>query len=196
MNDANATQETGAEPRILFSSNYGGFPGFIWFAVIPFLLVFSAALFVDAVRFDGRFLLTSVRISPDLAAFVICPCIWVLCGLIVSLEIYRRLHPQFILVSTCGVQLPKGRFTAEKIDIAWDDLHAILEATSFKGWQVYEFHFEDVRSGSRARISSALFRRYREFAEFATILGEQMGREWPIRGARSKVHQSSRSKNA
>jgi hypothetical protein len=185
-NPEDSGAESAAEPRILFSSAYGGFPRFVWFAVIPLLLLFSAAVFIDAVWFDGQFLLQNARMSPNLASYVICPAIWGVCGLIMLLEIYRHLHPQFILVSTWGLRVPKGRFTSENIAIAWDDLNAMLEGTNFKGMQVYEFHFEDVRSGARARVTSALFRRYAEFATFATILGEQMGREWPIKGVAAR----------
>lgn len=196
MNDADVPSAPVDEPRILFSSAYGGFPRFIWFAVLPFLLLASVALFVDGLWLAGRFFVDFIPAPPSVVTFVVCPLLWTLCGLIGGLEIYRLRNPQFILVSTWGVRLPKGRFTADNLAIAWDDLHATLEATNFKGWQVYEFHFEDVRNGERATVSSMLFRRYADFKNFASVLGEQMRRDWPIKGVRLGTDRGKKSVSA
>lgn len=193
MDDATETTDSINGAQILFSSTYGGFPRFIWFACVPFMLLISGALFADAVWFDGRFMLESIQVPPRFVGYVVCPVIWCLCGMLVVLEVYRQRNPQFVLVSTWGVRLPKGRFTAENMAIAWDDLFVRLEATNLKGWRVYEFHFEDVGSGESARISSLLFRRNAEFETFATVLGEQIGREWPITRRLPSVNHAARS---
>lgn len=182
MNDPAEILRTADQPQILFSSTYGGFPRFIWFALIPLMLLASAVLFVNAVWFPDGVLFDTAPVSPSIAAYVICPLIWILCALFAALEVYRLRNPQFVLVSTWGVRLPKGRFTSENIAIAWDDLNASLKAERFKGFSVYEIFCEDMRNGASARVTSALFRSFDDFATFARIMGEQIGRDWSIKG--------------
>lgn len=118
MNVADGNAGAAGEPRILFSSTYGGFPRLIWYFVVPFQLIVSAAFFIDAALFDGRFLLQNMRMPSSLVVFAICPVIWLLCELIVALEVYRHFNSQFILISNWGRRLPKVRFTSENISIA------------------------------------------------------------------------------
>jgi hypothetical protein len=169
-------------PQVIFSSAYGGLPRFILYGVIPFLLLVSAVFMVRAVWFNEGLLLKSIRVSPGVVAFVICPVIWSLCGLLAALEVYRYRNPQFVLASTWGVRLPKGRFTAETVSIAWDDLQASLEGSNLKGWHVYELHCSHLQTGESARVTSALFRDFDDFATFSNILAEHMGQDWTIKG--------------
>lgn len=182
MGGDNAGSRPVRSERVIFSSKYGGFPRFIWYAAFPFLLLVSAALFIRAVWFDGGLLIKSVSVSPWAVAHIVCPLMWTLCGLIGALEFYRHRRPQFVLVSSWGVRLPKGRFTSETIAIAWDDLQATLETTNLKGWHVSEITCTDLRSDASTRVSSALFWNFDDFATFALILAQHMGQDWSFPG--------------
>jgi hypothetical protein len=165
-------------PTVVFSSAYGGLPRFFWYGVVPFLLLVSAVLFIRAVWFDEGLPLASFRVPPGAVIFAICPLIWLLIGI----EVYHRRNPQFILVTSWGVKLPKGRFTTETISIAWEDLQATLEGGTIKGWDVYEIICTDLRNGASARVTSALFRDFDEFATFTLIMADHMGQDWRIKG--------------
>lgn len=182
MGGDNAGSTAALSENIDFSSKYGGFPRFIWYAVVPFLLFVSAVFFIRAVWFEEGLLFKSFHLSPWAVAHIVCPLMWTLCGLFGALEFYRSRHPQFILVSSWGVKLPKGRFTSETVSIAWDDLQATLETTSLKGWHVSEITCNDLRSDASVRISSALFRSFDDFATFALMLAQHMGQDWSFPG--------------
>jgi len=183
MNDRQDTLGSAGPENVVFSSSYGVFPRFFWCAVFPVLLFGSAVLFVRAVWFNEGIPLASIRVPPSVVAVVVCPMMWILCGLLIGLQIYRHRNPQFILVTSRGVTLPKGSFTAETISIAWDDLQAMMKGSNLIGWHVYEITCTDLESWASARISSALFRDFDDFATFSRILNEHMGQDWPIRGS-------------
>lgn len=182
MNEADDKSVDDDEQSVIFSSTYGGLPRFFWYFVIPFLLLVSAVFFIRAMWFGEGFLLRSIRVPPGVIAFAICPVLWGLCVLLVAIEIYHHRNPQFILVTNWGVKLPKARFTAETISIAWDDLQATLETRNLKGWHVSEIVCTDLRNDASARVSSALFRDFDDFATFALILARHMGQDWSFKG--------------
>lgn len=181
MSDAEG-QHTHGEDEVIFSSTYGGFPRFFWYFVIPFLLVVSAFLFVRAVWFGEGILFRNIRVPPNWIAFAVCPGIWSLCLLLVVLAIYRRWNPQRVLVTTRGVELPKGRFTSETVSIKWGNLEADVEARNLSGWRVYEVICTDLSNETVVRVTSMLFPALDDFATFLLILGEHMGQDWKIKG--------------
>jgi hypothetical protein len=75
-----------------------------------------------------------------------------------------------------------ARFTEETIAINWDDLQATLKTANLFGWHVYEMTCTDLKSHESARISSALFRDFNDFATFSQILSQHMGQDWTIKG--------------
>lgn len=181
MNDAEG-QHVHAKDEVLFSSAYGGFPRFFWYFVIPFLLVASTFCFVRAVWFGEGILFRNIRVPPNWIAYAICPGIWGVCLLLVALAIYRRWNPQRVLVTTWGVEVPKGRFTTGTVSIQWEDLEADVEARNLSGWHVYEFIFTDLSNDAEVRVTSMLFPTLDEFATFMLIMGERLGQDWKIKG--------------
>ncbi len=97
--------------EVLFQSSYGDVPKVLLYRVMPFLLLASGVIW-----FNYGIIMRSV----------VCPGIWLLCGLALARHIYSRLHPQRIVITTDGLLLPKGRFTTEEVHIRWDDLTATL----------------------------------------------------------------------
>lgn len=178
----NNNENVNGEQEVIFSSSYGGLPRFFWYFVIPFLLLVSTVLFVRAVWFDEGILFRNIRVPPNLIAFAVCPFFLALCGLLVAIEIYRTWQPQFIVVTTWGVRLPKGRFTSESVSISWEDLEAKIDARNLMGWHVYEFTCTDLRSEASLRVNSMLFRDFEDFATFMLIMGDHMGQDWKIKG--------------
>ena len=166
---------------VLFQSAYGGIPKFVLYRVIPFMLLATVFLFAIADSFKGRFALKGVQLSPERVRFVLCPAILLMCAVIIGLEVYRRFHPQRIVITEDGSLLPKGRFTAEIIDIRWNDLKATIVS---KGsiYEIYEVTCLDGLHGTKTRITSALFPDFDDFATFALIVGKQMGEDWSIKG--------------
>jgi hypothetical protein len=160
---------------------------------VPLLLLASGMLFVRAVWFGEGVSLASFRVPPGVAAYGVCPAIWGLCGLFAGLEAFRRRNPQEVLVTSVGVKLPRGRFTADTIAIGWDDLEATLTTANLLGWHVYEITCTDLGSGKSVRISSALFRKLEDFAAFLKIMAKHMGQEWSVAGFWSRTYRGRNS---
>lgn len=170
------------EDEVLFESAYGGFPKLLLYGAVPFLICVGAALFVCAVWFPNGQVMKSMIFSPDIAKNVVCPGIWSLCALLFLLNLYRNFHPQRIVITNAGLVLPKGRFTAEEVEIAWDDLSATLFTSRVEMHDMYEVTCVDNQSGTKVRIASMLFREFDDFASFARIVGRRVGEDWSIKG--------------
>jgi hypothetical protein len=87
------------------------------------------------------------------------------------MHIYRRFHPQRIIITTYGLLLPKGRFTNEEVHIRWDDLTATLFTSSL----ICEVTCVDCQRETKVRIASTLFQDFDDFASFANIVGKHVG---------------------
>ncbi len=168
--------------EILFQSEYGGYPKYALYGFLPFLLLVAGGLLVYAIGFNGGVNIKGMKVSPTGVAYGICPVIFLLCAIAVGSEIYRRYHPQQIVITERGLVLPKGRITNEVIHIRWNDLTATLTVGSFMVLEVYDVACIDSTHKSRVNISSPLFRRFDDFATFALIIGEFMGENWSIKG--------------
>lgn len=166
---------------VLFQLPYGGMPRFFLYGIIPFFVLAAGVLFVNAVWFKGGILIKGFKLSPETVVSVFCPTMLLMCAVVIGLEVYRRFHPQCIAITEDGLLLPKGRFTAEIIDIRWIDLKATI-ASKGSVYEIYEVTCLDGLHGTKARITSVLFRDFDEFATFALILGRQMGEDWSIKG--------------
>jgi hypothetical protein len=182
LHDPPEATEVDDPPKVLYESAYGLLPRFLWYFAIPFLLVVSGILFVRAVWFGQGLLVRTVRLSADVVAWAVCPGMWLLCTAVVGLEIYRRYHPLRVLVTTAGLHLPKGRFTADTLFIPWDELDASLYAGRVALMDFYEVTCTDQRDGSCAKIASPQFRDFDDFATFALIIGKYIGEDWSIKG--------------
>lgn len=167
---------------VLFQSEYGGIPKYVLYGFIPFLLIGAGILLVRAVGFNAGILIKGFKISPELVTFVVCPVIMLPCILIMVLGIYRRSHPQQIVVTDNGLILPKGRFTAEVIRIRWHDLTATIWSGTISFMDVYEITCLDSEHAAKISIASNMFRDFDDFATFALIVGEHMGEDWSIKG--------------
>lgn len=167
---------------VLFQSAYGCIPKVVLYGLIPFLLVVSGVFFVRAVWFGEGMAIRGIRLSPETVAYWICPAIWLLCAFLHLLDIYRHIHPQCIVVTEDEVLLPKGRFTSEIIQIRWNDLSATIFAGRIAFLEIYEITCLDDLHGTKSRIASNLFRDFDDFATFALIVGEHMGKDWSIKG--------------
>lgn len=174
--------DSGDTPDVLFESAYGTFPRFFWYGVIPFLLMVSGTLFARAVWFGQGIAVRSVKLSPQVVAWVVCPGMWLLCATIIGLAIYRRLHPQRVILTTSGLQLPKGRFTDETVFIPWDRLEADIDGRRIAFLVACDVTCLDAIDGTTARIASLLFHDFDDFATFARIVGAQVGEDWSIKG--------------
>lgn len=108
--------------EILFQSEYGGYPKFALYGFLPFLLLIAAGLMVYAIGFDGEMEIKGMKIPPTMVAYGICPLIFLLCAIVVGTEIYRRYHPQQIVITERLLVLPKGRYTNEVVSIHWKHL--------------------------------------------------------------------------
>ena len=146
--------------EVLFQSSYGDVPKLVLYRCAPFLLLASGVIW-----FKYGIIMRSV----------VCPGIWLLCGLLLAMHIYRRFHPQRIVITTYGLLLPKGRFTTEKVHIRWDDLTATLFTSSL----VYEVTCVDCQRGTKVRIASTLFQDFDDFASFSNIVGKHVGEIGP-----------------
>ena len=166
---------------VLFQSAYGGMPRFFLYGIIPFFVLAAGVLFVNAVWFKGEILIKGFKLSPETVVSVVCPAMLLMCAVVLVLEVYRRFHPQRIVITEDGSLLPKGRFTAAIIDIRWNDLKATIVS---KGsiYEIYEVTCLDGLHGTKTRITSALFPDFDDFATFALIVGKQMGEDWSIKG--------------
>ncbi len=149
--------------EVLFQSPYGEVPKSILYRVVPFLLLASGVIWFTSAK----------------GAALICPGIWLLCGLHLAMHIYRRLHPQRIVITTDGLLLPKGRFTAEEVRIRWDDLTATLFAGRIKHQPLYEVTCIDCQRGTKVPIASTRFQNFDDFASFANIVGKHVGEIGP-----------------
>ena len=170
------------DDEVLFQSSYGDFPWMIPYLAVPFLIIVSGILFVCAVWFPNGMIMRGINFTPWFAKVIICPGIWLLCGLISVLSIYRRLHPQRVVLTPDGMLLPRGRFTSREVFIQWDNLEATLFATRVKMQDIYEITCIDVDQDVKIRIASLLFRTFDEFATFAYIVGQHIGEDWSIKG--------------
>lgn len=170
------------QSEILYQSEYGGYPKFALYGFLPFLLLIAAGLLVYAIGFDGGMNIKGMEIPPSVVAFGICPVIFLLCAIVIGTEIYRRFHPQQIVITDRALILPKGRFTNEVIQIRWKHLRAKLTIGSFIVLDVYDIACVDSKHKSKVNISSPLFRRFDDFATFALIIGEFIGEDWTIKG--------------
>ncbi|MBC7817670.1 MAG: hypothetical protein IAG10_12320 [Planctomycetaceae bacterium] len=166
---------------VLFQLAYGGMPRFFLYGIVPFFVLAAVFFFVNADFFKGGFAIKGVQLSPERVAFVVCPAMLLMCAVVLVLEVYRRFHPQRIVITEDGLFLPKGRFTDEIIDIRWNDLKATIVS---KGsiYEIYEVMCLDGLHGTKTRITSVLFPDFDDFATFALILGKQMGEDWSIKG--------------
>lgn len=182
MNNADDESVTDDQHQIIYSTSYGHFPRFFWYAVIPFLLLVPAVFFIRALWFGEGLLIRNIGVPPKVVMSVICPIFWALCGLLVAAEVYRCRNPQFIEVTSWGVSLPKGRFTSETVCIPWSDLQVSLEGKNLSGWHVYDLTFTDLGSEATASLTSMLFRNFDDFATLTLIMGDHMGQEWSIKG--------------
>jgi hypothetical protein len=182
MTSARPSISTGESHEVFFESAYGGFPKFIWYVALPVGFVTAAVLFVRATAFGKGISLDAVRISANMVAWIICPAILLLCGVIIGCGVYRFLHPQRVVVALDGLHLPKGRFSDDVVHICWEDLTATWIFRSVEIFDVYEVTCIDSKHGTKARITSALFRNFDDFATFALIVGRHMGEDWSIKG--------------
>ena len=167
---------------VLFQSAYGGMPRFFLYGIIPFFVLAAGVLFVNAVWFKGEILIKGFKLSPETVVSVVCPAMLLMCAVVLVLEVYRRFHPQRIVITEDGSLLPKGRFTAAIIDIRWNDLKATIWSGQISFMDIYEITCLDGLHGTKTRITSNLFRDFDDFATIALILGEQMGEDWSIKG--------------
>ena len=167
---------------VLFQSAYGGLPKFVLYGFIPFLGLVSGVLFVRAVWFGGGIAIKGFQLSPETVAYWVCPGIFLLCACLLVLAIYRRMHPQSIVITKDELLLPKGRFTAEITRIRWNDLKATIWSGQISFMDIYEITCLDGLHGTKTRIASNLFRDFEDFATIALIIGEHMGEDWSIKG--------------
>lgn len=168
--------------EILFQSEYGGYPKFALYGFLPFLLLIATGLLVYAIGFDGGMEIRGMKIPPTVVAYGICPVIFLLCAIVVGSEIYRRYHPQRIVITERSLVLPKGRFTNDVVSIHWKHLRAKLTIGSFIVLDVYDIACIDSKHKSKVNISSPLFRRFDDFATSALIVGDFVGEDWTIKG--------------
>lgn len=173
---------TEPQPEVLFDAAYGEFPKFLWYFVMPVLLVAAVVLYVRARWFGTGMILEGFKLSPNAVATIVCPVMWGLCALLIVLAAYRRRHPQQVLVTAEELVLPKGRFTDETIRIRWADLAATMYHGHAKFFEIYEVTCIDRQSGAKARIASMLFQEFDDFATFALLIGEHQGQNWSIPG--------------
>lgn len=89
--------------EILFQSEYGGIPKFALYTFLPFLMLLAAGLLVYAISFNGGIAIKGIKVSPAGVAYGICPTIFLLCAIVVGSEIYRRFHPQRIVITEDGL---------------------------------------------------------------------------------------------
>lgn len=167
---------------VLFQSAYGCIPKVALYGLIPFLALVSGFFFVRAVWFGEGLAIRGIKLSPETVAYWICPGIWLLCGFLLLLDIYRRFHPQCIVITQDELLLPKGRFTNDIIQICWNDLNATIFAGRIAFIEIYETTCLADLHGTKSRIASNLFRDFDDFATFALIVGEHMGKDWAIKG--------------
>lgn len=170
------------EDEILFQSAYGGYPKYALYSFLPFLLLIAGGLLVRAIWFKGGIDIRGFRISPSVVAYGICPVILLLCPIVIGSEIYRRLHPQRIVITEDSLFLPKGRFTNDVVRIPWKDLRASMLLGSFAVIDVYDVTLIDSSRKTKTNISSPLFRRFDDFATFAHIIGLVVCEDWSIKG--------------
>ncbi len=168
--------------ELIFATSYRNLPRFFLYFIIPFLLLVPALFFIRAAWFGEGPLIGDIRVPPSVVMYVICPIFWLLCGMLVAIEVYCRRNPQFIMVTTWGLSLPKGRFTSETILIAWDDLQAEIVWQTLTGWRVYDLTCTDMRHDTSVKVTSMLFRDFDDFATFTLILGRYLGEDWTISG--------------
>ena len=142
--------------KVLFQSSYGDVSKLLLYRGVPILLLASGVLFVD-----GRMMIPFLM--------------WLLCGFLLANHIYRRFHPQRIVITPDGLLLPKGRFTTEEVHIPWEDLTATLFSSSL----VHEVTCVDCQRGTKIRIASTLFQDFDDFASFANIVGKHVGEIGP-----------------
>ncbi|MDA1231782.1 MAG: hypothetical protein O2856_13490 [Planctomycetota bacterium] len=168
--------------EILFRSEFGGYPKYALYGFLPLLLLVAGGLMIYAIGFNGGMNIKGLKVSPAVVAYGICPVIFLMCVVVIGSEIYRRFHPQRIVITERGLVLPKGRFTNEVIHIRWNDLTATLTVGSIAVLDVYDVACINSTRRTKVNISSPLFRRFDDFAAFALIIGEFMGEDWSIKG--------------
>jgi len=183
LDDLPATPQQRHElaPDILFQSAYGGVPKFVLLGAVPFLMFATGAVFSRAVWFNAGIDFRGIELSPAAVIYGVCPVLVVLCALLPGAEIYHRLRPHRVLLTTRGVTVPKRRFSAQEVHIPWSDLKATrVVYTGF--YDMYEVRCVDRRNGTKATVYSAMFRHFDDFATFALIVGERVGQDWSIKG--------------
>ena len=166
---------------VLFQRAYGGMPRFFLYGIVPFFVLAAGVLFVNAVWFKRGIIVKGFKLSPETVVSVFCPVMLLMCAAVLGLEIYRRFHPQRIVITDDGLLLPKGRFNDEIIDIRWNDLKATMTSTG-SIYEIYTITCLDGVHGTNTRITSVLFSDFDDFATIALILGRQMGEDWSIKG--------------
>ena len=98
MNDAPNDPPSDENRDVLFQSPYGGIPNFFLCRVIPFFVLAAGVLFVIADFFNrGVFMVKGFQLSAERVRFVVCPAMLLMCALMLVLEVYRRLYPQWIV---------------------------------------------------------------------------------------------------
>ncbi len=187
MHDRPNDSHPSKKREVLFQSEYGGIPKFVLYGFIPFLFLVAGVLLVRAVGFNAGIIIKGFKLSPETVTFVVCPVIMLPCILIMILGIYRRSHPQQIVITDNGLFLPKGRFTAEIIRIRWHDLTATIWSGKISFMDIYEVTCLDSEHGTKISIASNMFRDLDDFATFALIVGEHMGEDWSIKGSQPGV---------
>ena len=154
MNHSSDDSPQNEQGEILFQSDYGGYPKYALYTLLPFLLLLAGGLLVYAIGFNGGIAIRGIKVSPAVVAYGICPVIFLLCAIVVGSEIYRRFHPQRIVITEDGLILPKGRFTNDEIHIRWNDLTATMTIGSFAVIDVYDVACKDSSHKTTTGVST------------------------------------------
>ncbi|NND99791.1 MAG: hypothetical protein HKN47_20925 [Pirellulaceae bacterium] len=168
--------------QIEYQSPYGAIPKFLLFALIPFLLIMSAAVSVRAHWYNKGVEFQLIPLSPINTAYAFSAVGILICCIGVLLEIYHRMHPREVIVTNQRLILPRHRFTDQTISIAWGEFSAKMVMNRFVFFEFYDITLRDLQSKSKTIIRSAHFRNFDDFATFALLIGETLGMDWSIKG--------------